>query len=104
MLERFQDPGSEDSNSTGGDSSGGGAESGTPASSGGSVVGGLSHIASEILEKLPPDYDLEAAAARYPITYLDSMNTVLVQVGGDRLLSVCQVMRSLEDVLLSRIV
>jgi hypothetical protein len=37
--------------------------------------------AAEVLEKLPQEFDLVAAAARYPPSYSDSMNTVLVQVG-----------------------
>ena len=50
-----------------GSAPGGGGESEASAASGGDSEpsGGLSHIASEILEKLPPDYDLEDAATRY---------------------------------------
>ncbi|KAJ1520032.1 hypothetical protein ONE63_004262 [Megalurothrips usitatus] len=36
-------------------------------------------IAADILAKLPPPFDLERAAARFPVAYSESMNTVLVQ-------------------------
>jgi dynein heavy chain len=36
-------------------------------------------IASDILTRLPDGLDVEAAAARYPVTYAESMNAVLVQ-------------------------
>ena len=39
----------------------------------------LRRIAEDIASKLPSDYDLEAAQALYPVLYLQSMNTVLVQ-------------------------
>ncbi|KAL8620599.1 Dynein heavy chain 12, axonemal [Nucella lapillus] len=39
----------------------------------------LQNIATDILSKLPKDYDIEKATQRYPVVYEESMNTVLVQ-------------------------
>jgi len=49
---------------------------------GGSQGGGdaaLEAIAAGILEKLPPDFDIEIVGQKYPVMYNESMNTVLVQ-------------------------
>lgn len=39
----------------------------------------LNDIATDILSKLPQDFDLEIAQQKYPVLYEESMNTVLVQ-------------------------
>ena len=39
----------------------------------------LQRIAEDISAKLPAEYDVDAAQAQFPVTYLESMNTVLVQ-------------------------
>ena len=54
----------------------------TQASSGGASGGSadmLQQIVEDIAGKLPGSYDLEAVQALFPVTYLESMNTVLVQ-------------------------
>ncbi|KAJ3222668.1 Dynein heavy chain 3, axonemal [Clydaea vesicula] len=56
-------------------------------------------IATDILAKLPPDFDLEKAQQKFPVRYEESMNTVLIQelVRFNRLIRV--VRESLQQVL-----
>jgi dynein heavy chain len=35
-------------------------------------------VAASILEKMPKPFDVDAASAKYPVKYEESMNTVLV--------------------------
>lgn len=60
-------------------------------------------IATEILSKLPPDFDIVEAQSKFPVTYEESMNTVLIQelVRFNRLLvvvrdSLLQVLKALK--------
>nr|AML30857.1 axonemal inner arm dynein heavy chain 1 [Marsilea vestita] len=54
---------------------GGGSSSGTKTSEEDILFG----ICNDIMSKIPGDFDIEAAQAKYPVTYLESMNTVLCQ-------------------------
>ncbi|GFQ79129.1 dynein heavy chain 7, axonemal, partial [Trichonephila clavata] len=53
---------------------------GTKASAGGGTTDQqLNDIAADILAKLPPSFNMEEANIKYPVSYSESMNTVLVQ-------------------------
>lgn len=52
---------------------------GEGSSGGGGEDALLDMVASDILGKLPPNFDLEAARNKFPVVYSESMNTVLVQ-------------------------
>lgn len=45
----------------------------------------LTLLASDILQKLPPPFDSEKVAKKYPVLYAQSMNTVLRQVEYNRI-------------------
>lgn len=49
------------------------------AGEGGNVEVLLMQLASEILSKLPPLFDIESSQKKYPVDYNESMNTVLIQ-------------------------
>ncbi|CAG11277.1 unnamed protein product, partial [Tetraodon nigroviridis] len=54
---------------------GGGAKGGTSSGSDNTLY----DIANDIITKLPPNFDIEAALLKFPVQYEESMNTVLVQ-------------------------
>ncbi|KAK3235324.1 hypothetical protein CYMTET_54467 [Cymbomonas tetramitiformis] len=58
----------------------------------------IATTSADILSRLPPNFDIEKASNQYPVSYLESMNTVLVQELGrlNALLTVIRV--SLVDV------
>jgi dynein heavy chain, axonemal len=60
------------------------------AGSGNSMEAAIGKVAADILERLPPNFDVEAVELKYPQDYYNSMNTVLVQELGrfNNLLSV----------------
>ncbi|KAL5013226.1 hypothetical protein ScPMuIL_007496 [Solemya velum] len=55
-------------------------------------------LATDILSKIPPDFNLEEVKSKYPVRYEESMNTVLVQelIRFNRLIQV--VRQSLQDI------
>ncbi|XP_076448252.1 dynein axonemal heavy chain 3-like [Babylonia areolata] len=58
----------------------------------------IEDLASDILTKIPPDFNLDEVQSKYPVRYEESMNTVLVQelIRFNRLISV--VRQSLQDI------
>ncbi|XP_041458176.1 dynein heavy chain 3, axonemal-like isoform X7 [Lytechinus variegatus] len=58
----------------------------------------IEDLASDILSKIPPNYNLEEVQTKYPVRYEESMNTVLVQelIRFNRLIEV--VRSSLQDI------
>ena len=58
------------------DTEGGGASGGGSSDSKETII---SHVASDIANKLPPNFDIEFAQLKYPVRWEESMNTVLCQ-------------------------
>ncbi|KAL7754340.1 hypothetical protein RI367_000321 [Sorochytrium milnesiophthora] len=56
-----------------------GAGGGSGGSGGTSPEDVLRDIAQDILSKLPADFDVPEAQKKYPVNYMESMNTVLIQ-------------------------
>ncbi|KAK7101384.1 hypothetical protein V1264_019771 [Littorina saxatilis] len=54
-------------------------QGGSGGGGGGKTDEQLQTIATDVLSKLPKDYDIERATKKYPVVYEESMNTVLVQ-------------------------
>ena len=48
-------------------------------STGGAGDSALSEITTDILSKIPKNFDIEKAIRDYPVAYKESMNTVLTQ-------------------------
>lgn len=60
-------------------SGGSGSSNGGAAAEAAAVEARVAAIVSECLQKLPEPFDLEAVGAKFPVTYGQSLNTVLVQ-------------------------
>lgn len=43
--------------------------------------GGIVDLVKDIMGRMPPLYNIEEVSAKYPVMYMNSMNTVLRQVG-----------------------
>lgn len=44
-------------------------------------------VAAEVLDRLPPNFDIELVERLFPQDYYNSMNTVLAQVGSGAFIS-----------------
>ena len=51
----------------------------TSAGAEGNSEGVVSNLAANILSKMPPQFDVEKVSKKYPVLYMNSMNTVLRQ-------------------------
>eukprot|EP00878_Enallax_costatus_P034490 GHUV01038246.1.p1 GENE.GHUV01038246.1~~GHUV01038246.1.p1 ORF type:complete len:641 (+),score=181.99 GHUV01038246.1:662-2584(+) len=60
-------------------SGGGGGSSGGAAAEAAAVEARVAAVVNECLQKLPEPFDLEAVGAKFPVTYGQSLNTMLVQ-------------------------